>query len=213
MFEQSSDAVLSTVVALGTFSFATSITPGPNNFMLLSSGARSGFRATVPHMLGVSSGMAGLMTLSYFGVGTLAADQPGLNRVMTWLCALYMAWLAIKLLRDRTPQRQASGASAARPMTLVQAATFQLMNPKGWAMALTAAATALAPNLGWALGITLLLGVFTIVNLPCLAVWTLWGALIRRFLEKPHMKLAFDVVMAILLLTTAAAMVWGIGPV
>ena len=208
--EQPLDGVLSTVAALASFSFATSITPGPNNIMLMASGARSGFSATLPHMLGVATGMAGLLTLAYFGVGALAADQPGFRKAMTWVCALYLLWLASKLLLDRTLENPDSEASVTRPLTLMQAALFQLVNPKGWAMALTAAATVLASDLGWASGITLLLGVFTIVNLPCLMAWTLWGAMIRRFLARPGLKLAFDVFMALLLLATAVAMVWGI---
>lgn len=211
--EPSLAGVLSTTAALASFSFATSITPGPNNIMLMMSGAHHGFRATVPHMLGVASGMAGLLALAYFGIAALAADQPGLQAAMTWVCALYMVWLASKLLRDRAPENPSSAAQITQPLSVMQAATFQLVNPKGWAMALTAATTVLAADLAWASGISLLLGVFTVVNLPCLAVWTLWGAMLRRFLARPRLKLAFDVFMALLLLATAVAMIRGVDAV
>ena len=39
--------------ALIAFAFISSVTPGPNNLMLMSSGANFGFKRTIPHMLGI----------------------------------------------------------------------------------------------------------------------------------------------------------------
>ena len=209
MIDSASDVIPSAGAALASFSFVTSITPGPNNLMLMTSGAHNGFKATIPHMAGVSCGMAGLMTAAYFGIASIAAEHPESRLVMTWLCALYMGWLASKLLRDRRCDGAPHQELHSRPLSLSQAASFQLLNPKGLAMALTAATTVLAANLDWPAGITLLVTVFTIVNVPCLALWTFAGAAIRRFLEQPRIKMAFDLLMAALLLATAVAMVWG----
>ena len=47
---------LDTFAALVLFAFSTSITPGPNNMMLLSSGVNFGMRRTIPHMVGIELG-------------------------------------------------------------------------------------------------------------------------------------------------------------
>ncbi len=58
------------ILPLAGFAWVTCITPGPNNILLTASGARFGFRRTVPHVLGISAGM-GLMLML---VGNIVSD-------------------------------------------------------------------------------------------------------------------------------------------
>ena len=51
-----------------TFAFLTAGTPGPNNMMLTASGARFGWRRTVPHIFGIFCGLAVMIALSGLGL-------------------------------------------------------------------------------------------------------------------------------------------------
>src|SRR5581483_907049 len=144
---------------LAMFMFVSSITPGPNNLMLLGSGIRFGFSRTIPHMLGITAGMVLLLLVSWAGVGALLLAAPGVGRLLGLLCCAYLFWLALVLLRDAAPADGASGA-AARPMRFHEAVLFQFVNPKAWAMAVAACAIAEKFPLGVParLGLMLLIG-------------------------------------------------------
>jgi threonine/homoserine/homoserine lactone efflux protein len=183
------------LAALTLFAFVSSITPGPNNTMLMASGANFGFRATAPHMLGVSLGFFVLVVAVGLGLGGLFAAYPALHDVLAVAGGLYLLWLAWKIA---TAKGFGTGEAGARPMTFLQAAAFQWVNPKGWAMAL-GAVTAYAPRENYAFNVLLISLIFTLVNLPCVASWTGFGVGLRRFLDKPAVLRAFNVGMALLL--------------
>ena len=120
--------------ALIGFAFATSITPGPNNMMLLASGANFGVRRTVPHMLGISLGHAFMVFLVGSGLAQLFHRYPQADLVLKLAATLYMLWLAWKIANAAPPRE---GEAKGRPFSFVQAAAFQWVNPKAWAMALS----------------------------------------------------------------------------
>lgn len=183
------------LAALTLFAFVSSITPGPNNTMLMASGANFGFRATAPHMLGVSIGFFVLVVAVGLGLGGLFAAYPALHDILAVAGGLYLLWLAWKIA---TAKGLGNGEAGARPMTFLQAAAFQWVNPKGWAMAL-GAVTAYAPRENYAFNVLLISLIFTVVNLPCVASWTGFGVGLRRFLDKPAVLRAFNIAMALLL--------------
>jgi threonine/homoserine/homoserine lactone efflux protein len=181
------------LVALAGFAFATSVTPGPNNMMLLASGVNFGFLRTGPHMLGISFGHA----LMIFLVGTglhAVVTQPQVALVLKLAAVAYMLWLAWKIATAAPP---APGAGSGRPFTALQAAGFQWVNPKAWAMALTATSV-YAPGDG-AADMAMVAGIFATVNLPSIAVWAALGQGLRVWLSHPRRLRAFNVTMAVLL--------------
>jgi threonine/homoserine/homoserine lactone efflux protein len=187
---------------LALFMFVSSITPGPNNLMLLSSGIRFGFGRTVPHMLGISGGLVLLLTVSYAGVGALLLAAPGLTGLMTAACCAYLVWLAAALLKNEDPAAKAD-AGAARPMSLYAAALFQFVNPKAWAMAVTACTIVAGMPVATPLKLLLLTLLSAAVNLPSVAVWALFGRSLRRWLHLGYARLAFNYSMSLLVLATA----------
>src|ERR1700738_1857126 len=78
--------------------FVASITPGPNNLMLMLAGTRFGFAQTVPHMLGVTGGTVLVICITCAGLGTLMLGHPRVVDCMTVACALYLLWVATRLL-------------------------------------------------------------------------------------------------------------------
>ncbi|HMO07418.1 MAG TPA: LysE family translocator [Paracoccaceae bacterium] len=185
------------VLSLAGFAFATSVTPGPNNLMLLASGVNFGLRRTVPHMLGISFGHALMVFLVGMGLSGLFQTEPRAALALKLASVVYMVWLAWKIAHA-APVRP--GAAAGQPFTALQAAGFQWVNPKAWAMALTATAV-YAPG-GGAAAMAAVAAVFAAVNLPSVAVWAAAGQALRRWLEKGQRRLWFNRGMALLLVAS-----------
>ncbi len=184
------------MIALAAFAFATSATPGPNNMMLLASGANFGLRRTVPHMLGISGGHALMVFLVGIGLGALAAE-PRVALALKLAAVGYMVWLAWRIATAAPPE---PGRPGGRPFTAAQAAAFQWVNPKAWAMALSAT-TVYAPGPG-AADMAAVAAVFAAVNLPSVAIWAALGQGLRGWLAVPGRLRGFNLGMAGLLLAS-----------
>jgi threonine/homoserine/homoserine lactone efflux protein len=186
-----------------TYSFVMSITPGPNNVMLTASGATFGFRRTVPHMLGVCAGFSVQLFAVCVGLGALFTRWPELQTVLRWAGAAYLVYLGWRMLRAG----EAGAAQSRRPVTFIEAALFQFLNPKAWVMTLTAATLFLPRQIGLLAACLYMVGVMAVVNLPCIAVWALFGSSLRGLLAKPAGRVVFNTVMAVALAITGVAMV------
>ncbi|PZQ97197.1 MAG: hypothetical protein DI533_14740 [Cereibacter sphaeroides] len=193
-----------TLSALFLFAFVTSVTPGPNNLMLMASGANFGFRRTVPHMLGIGLGFMLMTFIVGAGLAGLFQTYPLAVTILEVVSVLYMLWLAWKIAHASAPGERAAGG---RPMTFLQAAAFQWVNPKAWAMALTAV-TVYAPSRSLAaVGVVAL--IFGLINLPSVSVWTMVGQQLRRILTNPVRLRTFNWVMAALLVASLAPVLFG----
>jgi len=188
--------------ALASYAFVMSITPGPNNVMLTASGAAFGYRATLPHLLGISLGHAFQTTLVGLGLGLLFTRYPWLQLGLKWLGFAYLVYLGWKLLwAGRVGHTQAR-----QPLAFMEAAAFQFVNPKAWVMALTTVSLFLpvsAPLLTACIAIAVVL---VAVNFPCVTVWALFGSGMRHFLTSDRRRRAFNLLMSVLLLATAFLM-------
>lgn len=188
---------LNLLFALVGFAFVTSVTPGPNNMLLLASGVNFGFRRTLPHMLGVSLGHALMVFLIGIGLAQVFRQWPVLDLVLKVLAVVYMLWLAWKIAHAAAPRE---GQAGGRPFSFLQAAAFQWVNPKAWAMALTAITVYSG---GGGLAAMLLVAiVFCCVNLPSVAIWAYAGERLRICLTTPRRLRTFNWTMAVLLLAS-----------
>ena len=181
-------------LALLGFAFVTSVTPGPNNMMLLTSGVNFGFRRTVPHMLGISMGHALMVFLVGLGLAGVFTAWPLALTVLKVASVAYMLWLAWKIAHAGAP---GEGRVKPQPMTFLQAAAFQWVNPKAWAMALGAVSAYVVEPSAWAYAAVA--GAFALVNLPSVSVWAGGGQAVRRWLDGPGRLRAFNWTMAGLL--------------
>lgn len=189
--------------ALALFAFATSITPGPNNLMLMASGANFGFRRSIPHMLGIGIGFIVMILGVGAGLIQLFDAYPVSYSVLKVLSVAYMLWLAWK---TATAAGLKDGKTQGQPMTFLQAAAFQWVNPKAWAMALTAI-TAYAPDRTlWALLMVAL--IFGAINFPAVSTWTLLGQQMARVLRGHRQRTVFNWCMAALLLASLGPVLW-----
>ncbi|MES2667020.1 MAG: LysE family translocator [Pseudomonadota bacterium] len=190
-------------LALLGFAFVTSVTPGPNNMMLLASGVNFGVARTVPHMLGISLGHALMVFLVGLGLAGVFQTVPLARTLLTVVSVAYMLWLAWKIAHAAAPQ---AGAAAGRPLTFVQAAAFQWVNPKAWAIALGAISAYAPDRTVW--GVALVALVFAGVNLPSVSLWAWAGDSLRGWLSHPGRLRAFNWTMAGLLLLSLIPVLW-----
>ncbi len=182
------------LIALLGFAFVTSVTPGPNNMMLLASGVNFGFRRTLPHMLGISLGHALMVFLVGLGLAGVFRAWPLALVGLKVASVAYMLWLAWKIAHAGAP---GEGRAKPQPMSFLQAAAFQWVNPKAWAMALGAVSAYVVEPSVWAYAAVA--GIFACVNLPSVSVWAGMGQAVRRWLDRPGRLRVFNWTMAGLL--------------
>ena len=177
------------------FALAASITPGPNNLMMMASGTVFGLKRTVPHMTGVILGF-GAMTLAVgLGLAQVLKASPLVFGVLRWAAAAYILYIAWRMVTAKGPGIAVTGE---KPMSFLGAVAFQWVNPKAWVMALGAVGT-YAEHGRFLVDVILIAVVFMIVTVPCALTWTGLGSGIRRWFKKPgHLK-AFNWTMAALL--------------
>ncbi|MEZ8014660.1 MAG: LysE family translocator [Ascidiaceihabitans sp.] len=179
-------------VLVGLFS------PGPNVVMLTASGARFGFRATLPHLLGVPIGTGLLGAISGLGLGTILLTAPTLKFTFQIIAALWILWLAF---RTAQAGRAAKSEDRGRPFRFHEAILFQAVNPKVWAIALAASA-------GFGMGLSTpleafrLFIVFSTINLAVCLFWTSIGHMLSSTLNDPKVWRIFMTTMAALMAAT-----------
>ncbi|WP_460274667.1 LysE family translocator [Celeribacter sp. ULVN23_4] len=184
-------------LALLAFAFVTSVTPGPNNLMLLASGANFGIRRSLPHMFGIAFGFTLMVFIVGLGLAEAFETFPMLRQVMIVVAVLYMLWLAWKIAHASAPgEKEATG----KPLSFLQAAAFQWVNPKAWIMAI-GAQTNYAQDTTWLAAALVGFG-FLLMNLPAISLWAWLGQEIRRFLTNPRRLVAFNWTMAGLLVAS-----------
>ena len=186
------------ILAFAIFAFVISITPGPNNTMVLASGANFGLRPTIPHLLGIDLGFALMIIAVGSGIGGAFTAFPVLHTVLRYIGAFYLLFLAWKIASSGGPD---TDGGRKRPLSFLQAASFQWVNPKGW-IAATGAVATYTPSDGFFANLLTVTAVFALVMGPCITLWAAVGMSLRRFLSQPAYLRAFNVVMAVLLVAS-----------
>ncbi len=187
-----------TLLALILFAFTTSITPGPNNMMLFASGVNFGFMRTIPHMIGIGTGFLSLLIAVGLGLGALLHSVPLLYTVLKFTGCAYLIYIAWKIGSSRS---LSDGKTGAMPMTFLQAAAFQWVNPKAWVMAVSAMATYTSEG-NYLMSVAIVGVTFAVVNVPSVSTWAGFGSALRQWLSDPVRLKWFNITMAVLLVVS-----------
>jgi len=181
------------------------MTPGPNNTLLMISGARWGFRATVPHILGIVVGFPEMMFLVGIGVGEFFKAYPVFEVTMRYACLTWILYLAYQTVRAGMPD--AAAAESGRPMSFLQAAAFQWVNPKAWFMAIGAPALFVVQGQDKLTGILIVTLAFFLSAIPSTLTWCFFGTAIAGFLNTPRRIRFFNTIMAVLLVASVLPLI------
>jgi len=187
------------LLGFALFALVTSITPGPNNTMLLASGVNFGFNRTIPHMLGITCGFFVLVVAVGFGLGAVFQTYPLLYSVLRYVGAAYLLYLAWKIAHSGPVSEREKGES--KPISYLGAAAFQWVNPKAWIMAIGAIST-YTPMQGYFTNVIVIAAVFALINLPSVSVWAGCGTLLRNVLKDRRWLRLFNWGMALLLVAS-----------
>lgn len=189
---------LDVFLALLLFSFASSITPGPNNIMLLASGVNFGFRKTIPHMFGIAFGFGLLLLGVGFGLREVFQQFPIMELLLKIVGGLYLLYLAWKIANSASMEK---GRVGARPMTFFAASLFQWVNPKAWVMAIYAM-TAYTGQPDFTTSVLIVTFAFVVINFPSVSVWCGFGVAMREWLSNPKRLRIFNITMALFLVAS-----------
>ncbi|HEK0412912.1 TPA: LysE family translocator [Proteus mirabilis] len=192
-------------LSLAIFSFVTSITPGPNNIMLLASGINFGLKRTMPHAIGVSLGFFVMLLAVGIGIGALIKSSPIIYNILKYLGALYLLWLAWKTAISHSVEQNSNKQGS--PLTLLEAALFQWINPKSWMMAISGITLYTSPQYPY-ISMLLVAIIFTLINFPCVAIWANFGHSLRERLKNPKILKLFNFIMGGLLALSAISVLF-----
>ena len=190
---------LEQLLALIGFVLVMTGTPGPNNLMLLTSGANFGFRRSLPHILGITVGCQILLIAVALGLGQVLVRYPSAALALKVLCGLALMYLVWMLVRPVRVLPSTGEITVARPLSFWQAVMFQWVNPKAWMMMITAFATYTQPA-AMTSSILIICGLFIVVGMPCISIWNLFGASLKKLLQQPGRARVFNISMAAVLL-------------
>ena len=191
--------------ALAAFAFVGSITPGPNNLMLMTSGVKYGFGRTLPHLAGVILGFGLMIAVVGLGLDVLFERFPQILPVMRVAGSLYMIWLALKIALAKPISEVEPGG---RPIGFFAAAGFQWVNPKAWMLVLSALATYGGVVDNYIGSVLLIAALSAAISVPCTGAWTLFGASLSRWLMDPRVTRPFNWTMAALLVASIAPIIF-----
>lgn len=190
------------LLALVGFAIASSITPGPNNLLVLTSGLNHGIGRSLPLIAGISAGFAFMLVAIGLGLGAVIRTNPSFHTAAKVFGLAYMLWLAWKVAASPPGIDHTEDGRAAEPLPALTGAMFQWVNPKAWAIALSASAAFSVPDAAMT-SLTWVAVMFLIVAFLSLSAWAAFGSLMRRLVDSPAKMRVFNVAMALLLVASA----------
>ncbi len=199
--------------AFVAFAFTSAFTPGPNNFMLMSSGALFGFRKTTPHIMGVAFGFNLVMLAALLGMGVVIETFPWLLTFVKVAGAAWLAWLGVKFFKAALAHKQKTTSSTndkpeqkqrSRPFRFYEAVLFQWVNPKGLIMALAAAGAYVGISDDFKLRTLLICGTFLMMGVTSASTWAVAGSALNRLMSHGRSAVVLNIIMGLLLFATAA---------
>jgi len=186
------------------FSISTTLTPGPNNFMLLNSGLHFGIKRSLPHYLGICLGFQMMVLLVALGLGKVFTLYAWINQVLKIMGVIYMLYLAWQILNIRVNCQEKSNIK--KPFSFSQAIMFQWVNPKAWLMAISAISI-FSISVNYLVNAFAISTMFLLICLPCLGIWLIFGVILQNALKEDKHHRWFNISMAICLVASVIMMI------
>ncbi|MEW6996331.1 LysE family translocator [Colwelliaceae bacterium BS250] len=180
------------------FALSATITPGPNNIMIMTSGLNYGVKKSLPHLFGICLGFPAMVIIVGLGFGIVFETYPVLHQLIKIAGILYLLYLAWMIASSK-PSDLKSGDTESKPFSFIQAVLFQWVNPKAWVMVTGAVAAYTSTQGNVFIQVFAIAMAFFIVAFPCVGSWLYFGVGMRQVLQKPNYQRAFNILMALLL--------------
>lgn len=186
-------------LAIIFFAASTTITPGPNNIMIMTSGLNYGVKNSIPHLLGICFGFPAMVVMVGLGFSVVFEMYPLFHEVIKVVGVVYLLYLAW-LIASSSPT--SLEAEKSKPLSFIQAALFQWVNPKAWVMASGAVSAYTAVSSDIFLQVLIIALAFFVVAFPCVGIWLFFGAGLKKYLDSPKRQKIFNLSMALLLVVS-----------
>jgi threonine/homoserine/homoserine lactone efflux protein len=184
------------LISIAAFALTATLTPGPNNVLLLSSGLTFGYKRTLPHVFGVFLGFALMVLLVGLGIGIIFEKFPIVLKILKIIGILYLFWMAYKIASSKGNMKIKENH---KPFTFMQAALFQWVNPKGWIMSMTAMSIFVTSKENSITQVFIIAFLFLITGAISCNTWAIGGVALKRFIKDESHVRKFNLIMAILL--------------
>ena len=178
-------------------------TPGPNNLMLMSAGANFGFRRSIPHILGITVGCQVLLWAIALGLGQLLEAYPQAAFLLKAGGGMFLLYMAYQLARPRKSKLEVD--KEIKPLTFLQAALFQWVNPKAWLMLVTVIST-FSVRENFFFSVLTIAVIFFFMGIPLISAWNIGGVALKGWLQQGQRLMRFNQAMAALLLLSMVPM-------
>jgi len=186
------------ILAFCGFAFISSITPGPNNLMLMTSGMNFGFTRSIPHLLGIGFGFMFLLLVVGFGLGAIFNHYHIAGVALKIISTAYLLYLAWKIANTKAEiKNDDDNTPISKPFSFIQASLFQWINPKAWVMCITAISTYTQSHS--IINVVIIAIVFGVIMTPSIAVWLMSGIQLKKILDHPRKVCVFNISAAMLL--------------
>ena len=191
------------LVPLFTFTISSTVTPGPNNIMIMTSGLNHGVKKTIPHLMGICFGFPAMVAAVGLGLSAVFIKYPQIHWIIKVLGILYLLYLSWKIATTSTEEKSQKG----NPLSFFQAALFQWINPKAWVMSVGAIATFTTVEGNIFLQVALITLSFFMISFPCVGVWLWFGSILQKIIKNPLHQRMFNITMACLLVLSVIPMI------
>jgi threonine/homoserine/homoserine lactone efflux protein len=181
------------ILAVATFGFVTSVTPGPNNTILFATGVNYGVKKALPFLFGIMLGLTVILAAIGLGLGVVFVTLPGLK----YLGFAYILFLGYSIIRSG--YKPIDGNS--KLFGLFEAAFFQFVNPKVWVVmpSFMASFIPIGSSLEETIG---LVAIFLALTFPGALAWAVFGGLLKNFMADAKKRLIFNWVAGLLLVAS-----------
>ena len=181
------------ILPLTLFGLASAATPGPNNVMLTASGSAFGFRLSMPHMAGITIGFPLMVFAVGLGLGEIFTTYKQVHLALKYVGAAYLLYLAWRIAQAGEVNGPDAGG---RPLTFLEAAAFQWVNPKAWMMAVSSIPAFTTVGGNYYAELAMIALIWALVCIPACLIWCLFGVAIRRLIRTPETARIVNLVLA-----------------
>lgn len=192
------------LLAVVLFAISSSVTPGPNNIMVMTSGVNFGVKKSLPLLSGVCVGFTIMLLLVGLGFSTLFDLFPQLHFIIKCVGTLYLLYLAFLIARSAG---SVTSNQQSKPFSFMKGLLFQWVNAKAWVVATGAIAAFTAVGESFYSQNIMIAATFFVVSFPCVGVWLSFGAILKNVLNNPKSRQWFNFSMAGLLVLSVVPVI------
>ncbi|WP_159737222.1 LysE family translocator [Vibrio atypicus] len=185
--------------AVVLFAVSSSVTPGPNNIMVMTSGLNFGVKKSLPLLTGICVGFTVMLLLVGLGFSQLFELFPSLHFIIKCVGVLYLLYLAYLIAKSAGA---VESNAQNKPFSFMKGALFQWVNAKAWVVATGAIAAFTTVGADFLSQNVMIALTFFVVSFPCVGVWLAFGALLKNALNSAKSRAVFNFTMSGLLVVS-----------